>query len=420
MLPGCYDRQEVDDFAYVIAIGLDKGKINILRLTLQLAKPTVIGSGGGGEGGGGGGGSDGSEATTTIVVETPSIFSGLNMANNSLSKKLNLAHAKVMVFSKELAQEGIERYINAIPRTREIRPNISIAVSTSSAEDYIKAVQPHLEINPAKYYEMNYQTFKYTGLSINNDFHNFYSQMKSTYQSATAVLAGVNKFNSAEDFSLQSSTYDEKGRPYPLEGDFKAGDMPRESKLKAEIMGLAVFNGSRMVGELDGHETTMHLMVTGEYGHGFITIPDPIRKDYTVVLEVKRSRNPVCSVDISGERPRISVKVILEADIQTIQSGIEYEKPENMKILEKAYEDFLRESIIKYLKRTTEEFKSDICGFGKIAKAKFLTWDEWERYDWLNRYKDAEFNVEVDFKIRRTGLIVSTVPVTLSKEKEAP
>ena len=44
-LTGCYDRREIDDLAYVIALGLDIGQTNELRMTLQLALPIAMGSG---------------------------------------------------------------------------------------------------------------------------------------------------------------------------------------------------------------------------------------------------------------------------------------------------------------------------------------------------------------------------------------
>jgi len=50
------------------------------------------------------------------TVEAPSIYSGLNMINSYVSKQLNMSQIKVLVFSEELAREGIEKYINALMR----------------------------------------------------------------------------------------------------------------------------------------------------------------------------------------------------------------------------------------------------------------------------------------------------------------
>jgi len=43
-------------------------------------------------------------------------------------------------------------------------------------------------------------------------------------------------------------------------------------------------------------------------------------------------------------------------------------------------------------------------------KGKFLTWDEWTNFNWIEKYPDSEFEVDVDLKIRRPGLMLRTYP----------
>jgi len=125
-----------------------------------------------------------------------------------------------------------------------------------------------------------------------------------------------------------------------LEGDFKAGDMPKVGTIKSEVMGLAVFNGSKMVGELDGEETQLQLMLEGNFGYSYVTIPDPEAEDYVVLLNIKQNRKPKRKVEIVDEKTHIKVNIYLEADILSIQSGVNYESLEKVKILEDAAEKF--------------------------------------------------------------------------------
>ena len=402
-MTGCFDRRELDDLAYPIAIGLDKGDNNFLKLTLQLAVPTAIGTG---EGGGGAGGSESISVTT---VETPSIYSGLNMINTYLSKQINLSHAKVLVFSEDLAREGMNKYINAILRSREFRPNAFVLVARGKgamAEKYIRSVKPELEANPAKYYELVLRAYRYTGFTADAQLVNFHHRMTSYDIQPVAVLAGVGTFESLGEIDAEESTFREKEREYPFEGDFKAGDMPKVGEVKSETMGLAVFKGARMVGEIDGEETIYYLMVSGEFGYTYMTLPDPINKDTFVILSVKQSRPPVKKVKMEGDKPVVSVKVKLEADILSIQSGINYESTDKVSVMEESAEEFIKSGIQRYLKRTAEELNSDMCGIGTNMKGKFLTWSDWEKFDWKSKYKDSTFDVSVDLKIRRPGLLV--------------
>lgn len=406
LFSGCYDRREIDDLAYVIAIGFDKGTTNILRMTLQLAVPTAIG--GGGEGGGGGGG--GEKALTLTSIDTPTIYTGLNMVNTYLSKQLNMSHAKIVVFSEELAREGIGQYIHALIRGREFRPNMTVIVAKGRADEFIKSNKPVLEINPAKLYELILGTYRYTGFIANTQLINFYLQEESSYHQAVAVLAGVSKYENVDEFSSEDSTAGKKNEPMITEGDYIAGNIPRIGFGKSEIMGLAVFDGDRMVGELDGEETLYHLMLSGQYNHSSMSIRDPLVKDKLVVLNVIQSRKPVHKVRLVDGKPKIYAQVRLEADILSIQSGKNYEDIKNTGILEKAAEDQIREGMLQCLNKTSKVFHTDICGFGKEVKKKVLTWEDWLKVDWLKKYKDASFTVDVDLKIRRPGLLIRTVP----------
>lgn len=42
---------------------------------------------------------------------------------------------------------------------------------------------------------------------------------------------------------------------------------------------------------------------------------------------------------------------------------------------------------------------------GRYAVKYFSTWDDWIKYDWLNNYENAFFNVNVDINVISSYLI---------------
>ena len=166
-IAGCYDLREVDDMAYAIAIGLDEGENNFLKLTLQFAAPLTLSTGGSGSSG------DEKKNTNMITVETPTLYAGLNMINVSLSKQVNLSHAKLIVFSEEIAKKGLTKYLHALVRRREVRPGMYIAIARTSAENYIEKIKPILDPHPAKFYELLFAASSYTGFFSTNELHDF-------------------------------------------------------------------------------------------------------------------------------------------------------------------------------------------------------------------------------------------------------
>ncbi len=396
LLTSCFDSKEIDEKAYIIALGLDKGKNNYLNMTLQLALPNKITSGEG-------------ESTSTTTVETPTLYAGLNMINTYISKEVDFTHCKVVVFSKELAQEGIHDYIHAMIRGREFRGSMFVAVSTGTAEEFIENATPILEMNPAKSYEMNFRSYEYTGFTGDTTLTNFYMLAECSCRQAFATLVGVNPYEDSDEFDPKNSTFREKGHDRPLEGDFYAGKIPKVYGTKSEVMGIAAFDGGRMVGEFDGQEALFHQMLYGTYQSSYISIPDPKNPDAFVILNVNQGRKPTHHVEMINDAPINSAKVQLEADILSIQSGFNYENTDNIQILENAAEEHIKKGMLRFLNKT-RPMHADLCGFGRDLKMKYLLWEEWEKVHWLKKYAESKFNVDVEVKIRRPGLMVRSAP----------
>ena len=405
-LTAFYDSREIDDLAYVIAMGIDKNGENLV-LTLMFAVPIAIGIGEQESGGGG-------KGSHLISVECNNILSGVKMADAYTSKEISFSHCKLLIISKELAEEGIRSLLDGIYRWKEFRPSMYISISLDSPKNELEKIQPVLEINPAKYLEMINRTYEYTGFLAESNIENIHLQMECTCIQAVANLSGI-----SSDYDIYNtdffSTAPYKGRNAVFEGDFIAGKSPISGNEATTFKGLAVFDADVMVGTLDGQETMYYRILRGDFESSLLTLPDPIERDRYIVIRISRVKSPDVKVSVEGDNPFIKIKVSLEGDFVSIDSGINYEQGENMRILEKEVNDFLCDEIYNLLEKTAREYHSDIFGYGKKMKYKFLTWDEWVDFGWLNKYKNSSFEVSVDFKIRRTGLTIFNTEVFGSK-----
>ena len=119
-LSGCYDAIGIEDLSYAIAIGLDEGENNILKLSIQFASPNKSSEGSGSSGQ--------SDETTITTIECSSVSSGINLINSYISKKINLAHCEVIVISEKLAAKGVLEYLSNIIDNIDIRPTCSVIV----------------------------------------------------------------------------------------------------------------------------------------------------------------------------------------------------------------------------------------------------------------------------------------------------
>ncbi len=401
LLSGCFDQHEVDELAYPMAMGLDIGEANKLRLTLQLAAPLSIGAGGGGNGGQKGGGG---ESSSIITVDTPSIYSGLNLINNIISKEITMSHAQVVVISRRLAEEGISKYLHAIQRGREFRPDIFIMVSNNPPDEYLRNVKPTLESSPEKYYELMLGK-NFTSFYPNTRIHEFYYKNESSAVQPVAILTGLSKYSSIDQ--LMDPGKDKNNGEIRLEGEYEAGDIPIVADQKNEVMGAAVFKKGKMVGTLNGKESECQQMVTGNFKYSYITIPDPYDKNLIIVLDILQRKRPVIKADLVNGQAKVHISIDLEGDFTSIQSGRNYE--DQPQIIEQAVEEMQKKAVMALMERTRDEFDSDICGIGRHVIRKFPTWDKWEQYGWFDQYKNVHFEVDVNMQIRRTGQMIKTI-----------
>ena len=422
-MSGCFDSIEVDEMAYVVSLGVDKGSGGNLILSFLIAVPISVGVGG--EVG------DVEKSTTIITVETPTIYGGVSIVDTLISKRINFSHAKLILISKELAQEGVEKYINAFIRFREFRPNIYIGISRGKAEEFLKAVKPVLEINPAKFFELFMVSYKYTGYSSKSELEHFYMNMECTCSQPVTALLDINELSDSSEFSRVLSGTDMDGKS-TMEGNYKAGEIPIISDTKSSNMGLAAFRGDKMVGEMDGREALSYLIVTGQLGRVYYSLPDPegsetymprefqglVNEKYYVSLRLGMARKPTVKVSMNGDKPIIDVSVFLEGDILSIDSDQDYSSREELNKLERFVSDYIRRSVNDFLIKTRDEFKSDICGTGKPLKKTYIYWDDWMAFRWMDKYENAEFNVTAKVSIRRSGIVEKQVPLSHMKGKD--
>lgn len=178
-LSGCYDSNGIETLAYAVAIGIDKGTENTLKLTMQFVVPTSSDSSSS---------SSQASSSTTVEVDCATIDSGIALINSYISKKVNLSHCKAVVVSEELAYEGVEDYFYSLFNNVQVRPNCYIIISRCDANYFLSNSTPTLESVPARYYELILNSSEYTGYTESLHLLNFYSSILSTTSQPIAIL----------------------------------------------------------------------------------------------------------------------------------------------------------------------------------------------------------------------------------------
>ncbi len=390
-LSSCARWAEPDDLAYVVAIGIDANG-DTKEFTLQIANPLKI-SGGSNESGG----EDGKKTISNITVTGENVYQAVNTANHLYSKELNLSHTKLILVSDEIAEkEGLKDFAEFLARSEEIRPNTFLSIVKGDAKKYLNEVKPTNEVNPVKYYEVIFDS-DYTSFIPKSTVKDFYCFSMSPEREICLPLSAVK-----EDKTKGTQNIINQGFENGTEEIF-AGEIEFDGEIKTETAGMAILRDTKMVATASAKEAEIYNIITGNYTKSETSYFDKNSADNTVSVMQSQGEKPKIKVDISGEVPKIYVHLSLEADLRTTKE--DYLLENNIGDFESRAALQLKNAATEFLYKTSREYKSDIVGFGSFVKRNFKSFDDFEDFNWSEKYENAEFFVDVDFKLRRSGLV---------------
>ena len=457
-LSGCYDARGIEDLAYVTALGIDVTDNNMLALTFQISIPESSSSSGSGSSQ-----SSKSENTTIqcssinsgislansyiskqinlshckVIVFSEEIASkGLNEYIDTLSNNIEIRPNCNVIISRGTAKDFIE---NAKPSIETLTARYyEVALKSSEYTGYTTSTEFADFVNNVK--NSFIEASAILG-GINNGKNiakeSSLSNSDSNYIAGdTPIKSGSKKEQSGSNSSEENSSQSENSgnsNSSKNEDDGSSDNSKKnesnetvlvtedsfkdESANNMETFGTAVFHSDKFVGELTGFETLCFLLITDKFESITVSVPNPFSEESSsgspynpfsqdssskspqVDLLITESKKPRISVEISDGKPNITVNLYLEAHGLTLNDSIDYTCPKDVEKLEKSSDQFLEDAVTRFLYKTSKEYNSDIVGFGKYALSKYLTWDDWQKANWTENYKNATFSVNINLSV---------------------
>lgn len=357
-LSGCYDATSIESSYYIVACGIDKGKSAAYTLSIQIAKNSDNGSNSG---------SSQSSDYTIYQVDCDTFDSGINILNNYLNKIINLSHCSAIIFSEELARDGLGTIINSLASNNEIRPTAYILISNTTAYDVLDKVSNSGENFSSRFYEYIISSANFTGYSEKTTFEDFASKINSPLEDTVAIYTLV------DEKTVQNS-------------------------------GLAIFKDDKMIGTSNALDSIAHLILTNELKEALITIPNPFESNSYIDLEIKNNKNSKIEVTMLNNSPLISCKIFMHANIKTSGKNFDYTKNENIETVTKYAEKYVQNITSNYLYKLAKEYDTDVLEFQRNLSKKCLTNDELKNYHFKEVFKDSYFDVKVNLQIESTHL----------------
>ncbi|MDI6895546.1 MAG: Ger(x)C family spore germination protein [Bacillota bacterium] len=398
-LAGCWDAEDPERTAHVVAIGMDAGAGGMLRFTFQVPVPAALAGGGGAAGGAGGGGGGAAGQVPRVWVETVeagTVSDALRSLGDRLPRAPALSHLQVVVISERVArQKSMGPLWDFLTRDVQARRAAQLVVCRGSAEEVLR-FQPRLADIPATGLVALLEHAADTGSTISTPVGRF---------GIAVHTEGIQGVAAMVELAPPESKLAPGGEPSGPErttgqgGDTARGAVPATPDLRAA--GLAVFRGDRMVTTLSERESRALSFVLRRARRPLIraVAPDSGAPVTARVLsyrpEVKLVPGP------AGWTGLVRLRVACE--LREELTPTYFLEPSRARQLETALAESLAADLRSVL-RHTQEVGADVFGFGWwLYRERPREWFA-VRESWHEVYSHLPVDVRVEVVLRWEGL----------------
>jgi len=383
---GCWDRKEIDELAIVGATGFDKVTVNgrdMYRAISYVYKPYEMG--GATEGGGGK-----ALAPYWIVSEFgETLFDAEKNISTRSPRFVFFAHSDMVIIGERLAREdGVDKVMDLLLRHKDLRMRNLLFITAGEALKVFERGLPQLESTLSQ---------ELAGISE-----------RSVPAVSKTYVPDVREFVSS---LLAPGRDPAAGKleifPTPEELPSPAGS--EQPQNFARPTGTAVFRESKLAGWLTDTETRGFLYVINKAKVGIMPLKIANSRQENFSFEMTKAKTKIIP-SVSEDNISITLEVKAEGNVGTMEDSVSLAKPEDIKKLEAQVAAEI-EQLIKNAVHKTQSMEADVFGFGEAIHRKYpKVWKSVEE-KWQSIYSGLQVEVNVEVKIRGTGMISNPITV---------
>ncbi len=322
ILCGCWDYEEVETFAIVAGVAIDKDTItNKYIITTEIVTAETIGTA--------------STITSELFSsEGDSIFNASTNMTRKTGLQLFWSDAEVVIISETLAADGMIPIIDWLLRDPEPRPDIMLLIAKgNTAAETLKTKSKLTEV---------------ASFMLSNTFRS----EKSLYK-----LAGSRLWSFIDEISSES-----KATTVATVKNLALNDT-----VHSNLSGVAIFKADKLVGYLNATETLYMLMIKNKLEEGLITLSNVSGSDTGVTLEIYENRTKLTPLYTNGKASLI-IDIYQVVSIMEVQGTKNFVRPDNLKILETEAEKKIQSEVQNLISKLQKTYKSDVLGFANTFK----------------------------------------------------
>lgn len=376
LLSGCWERKELNELAFVLALGLDKAESGY-KVSMQVVIPSSITSQGAGGSGAGG------VPVVTYNFTVPTIYESLRKFNLVSSRSPYMGHIRVLVIGEELAREGVGETLDVLKRSREPRMDFYVMVARkTTAENILKVLTPLDRLPANKLFNALDKSYKISSKTVAVTLDKFIEDLLC--EGENPVLTGV---------EVQGD---------PGAGGEKSNIERTSPKARLRYENVAVFKKDKLIGWMDENETVGYNYVingvTKNTGH--------FKDNGSMIIIEGLSSTTRRKVKIIGGEPHIYLNAEAVCNVEEVEGADKLDTVSKIKYLEEETEERIVARMKHSVENIKERYNVDIFGFGQsVYRTNPKAWAKL-REEHKEGYLQA-LNIHYDAKvtINRIGTI---------------
>lgn len=362
LLTGCWNYRELDSLSMVTGMAVDKGQNGYrYHLTFEFLDPTQ-------------------QQPDAKLLETDgnSIFDAVRNVVGISERKLYFSDCKILVVSKDIAQEGISPIFDWAMRDQE--PRATLIPVVSSEETAGELLKQEGATNPL------------VGIGI---WHMIIQNKAALSESASLPLYQAVNLLGSEGNSMVLAAVD---------------SVTIQNEKTPELDGSAVFKKDKLIGFLGREESKFFLLTRNEVQGGLLVF-DPENNGKSITLELQGCKSQISPV-VTGDSVSIQLNLEIQAALAEDETTKNYVDESGLKKSEASAQNYVKSGIEHLIQKAQTQYDSDIFGFGsKINQFAPDYWDK-NKEQWPEQFKKLKCSVQVKVTIDNTATTKDKIKVS--------
>jgi len=354
LLTGCADEKILEKVGFMRTIAYERageGDDSLIRVSISIPMSDLRQS----------------LLYSTLAKTTEEAKLAFDRQNN---RKIVKGQLRQVLFDESLAKGGTKKHIDYLMRDPSVGSRIHVLVTEGDMQEMLAKLYLHKRSTAGEYIDNLIRTEARVQAIPDT---NLYSFVRDYYDDGIEPVAAIIKENGDDNLT---------------------------------ICGIALFRKDRLVARIQPEDKTLLMLLRKNLQAGELYLDMSEGEEHgeqATLSYIASSRKVRVEYDAGEDEqpPKVTIRITMKGSLLEYVGERRFENARDQRELEQAMGDMIQrrcEPIIRIM----QQHKADCIGIGQYARQQ-MSYEEWTRRDWNERFAEADIRVQVKVHIKNYG-----------------